>query len=76
MRRVLPPGAAVCGALVVILAVVRAVPFLAEMGVLECMRVRSMDAATWDELMKARCCEGWESDEGCEIEVSVGGGRG
>ena len=76
MRRVLPPGAAVCGALVVVLAVVRAVPFFAEMGVLECVRVHGMDAATWDELMKAMCREGWESDEGCEVEVSVGSGRG
>ena len=76
MRHDLPPGAAISGALVVVLAVVRAVPFFAEVGVLECVRVGGMDAATWDELMEAMCREGWESDEGCKVEVSVGSGRG
>ena len=76
VRRDLPPCAAVGGALVVVLAVVRAVPFFAEMGVLKCVRVGGVDTATWDELMEAMCRERWEAYEGSEIEVLVGGGRG
>ena len=64
------------GALVVVLAVVRAVPFFAEVGVLECMRVGGVDAATWDEFMKAMCREQWKVYEGSEVEVLVGSGRG
>ena len=76
MRRDLPPDAAVGGALVVVLAVVRAVPFVTEVGVLECVCMGDMDAATWDELIEAMCREGWEAYEGSEVEVLVGSGRG
>ena len=76
MRCDLPPGAAINGALVVVLAVVRAVPFFAEMGVLECVHVGGMDAATWDEFMEAMCRKGWEAYEGSKVEVLVGSGRG
>ena len=76
VRRDLPPGAAIGGALVVVLAVVRAVPFFAEMGVLECVCVGGMDAATWDELMETVCHERWEAYKGSEVEVLVGGERG
>ena len=74
VRRDLPPGAAIDGALVVVLTVVCAVPFFAEVGVLECVHVGGMDAATWDELMEAMCREGWETYEGCKVEVLVGSG--
>ena len=76
VRRDLPPGAAIGGALVVVLAVVRAVPFFAEVGVLKCVCVGGMDAATWNELMEAMCRKRWEAYKGSKVEVLVGGGRG
>ena len=76
VRRDLPPGAVVGGALVVALAVVHAVPFFAEVGVLECVCVGGVDAVTWDKFMEAMCRKRWEAYEGSEVKVLIGSGRG
>ena len=51
----------------VVLAVVCAVPFFAEMGVFECMDMGDMDALSWFEFMKARCHVWGISDEVREL---------
>ena len=56
MRRGLPPNGANPWALViVVLTVVRAVPFFAKDGVFECVDVGDMDALSWFEFMITMC---------------------
>jgi hypothetical protein len=47
----------------VVLTVVLAVPFFAEMWVLECMDVGDMDTLSWFEVMEAVCSEWGVADE-------------
>ena len=56
LRRVLPPDGAICRALVVVSVMVHAVPFSAEVGVLERVDMGDMDASSWFELMEAVHC--------------------
>jgi hypothetical protein len=63
VRHVLPPDGANCGALVIVLLVVPAVPFFAEAGVLECMDMGDMDILSWFEVMEAMCCEWGKANE-------------
>ena len=65
--------AAVNGASV-ILAVVPAVPFLAEEWVLEDVDVGEVYASSWDELDIFVCGKRWVTDEGCEVECFAWGG--
>jgi len=65
--------AAVNGASV-ILAVVPAVPFLAEEWVLEDVDVGEVYASSWDELDIFVCGERWVMDEGCEVKCFLWGG--
>jgi hypothetical protein len=62
VRRGLSPVGTNCGALVVIL-VVRAVPFFAEVGVLESMDMGDMDTLLGFELMEAMCGKWGVADE-------------
>ena len=53
VRRVLSPSGAADEALVVVvLAMILAVPFFAEVGVLECVDVGDMDTLSWFEVME------------------------
>ena len=64
MRRALPPVGAIAWALVVVvLLVVPAVPFFAEVRVFECVNVGNMDAFSWFELMEFVCRIGRVADE-------------
>ena len=64
VRHGLPPDGAISWALVVVvLTVVRAVPFLAEDGVFECVDMSDMDMLSWFEFMKAMCHVWGISDE-------------
>ena len=65
--------AAVNGASV-ILAVVPAVPFLAEEWVLKDMDVGEVYASSWDELNIFVCGVRRVMDEGCEVECFAWGG--
>jgi hypothetical protein len=56
MRQVLSPGGAADEALiVVIVAVVLAVPFFAEVWVFECVDMGDMDTLSWFEVMEVVC---------------------
>ena len=56
MRRGLPPDGAMSWALVVVvLAVVRAVPLFAKDGVFKCVDMGDVDALSWFEFMEAMC---------------------
>ena len=73
MRRPLPPVGAIAWALVVVvLLVVPAVPFFAEVGVFECVNVCDMNTFSWFKLVKFVCRIGRIADEVCE---SDGNGR-
>ena len=64
VRCVLPPVGTIAWALVVVvLLVVPAVPFFAEVGVFECMNVGDMDTFSWFELVKLVCQIGRVADE-------------
>jgi hypothetical protein len=52
-------GAADEALIVVVVAVVLAVPFFTEVWVLECMDVGDMDMLSWFEVMEAVCGSGW-----------------
>ena len=57
VRRALPPIGTIAWALVlVVLLMVPAVPFFAEVQVFKCVNVGDMDALSWFELMKLVCC--------------------
>ena len=56
LRHALPPDGAICRALAVVSVMVRAVPFSAEVGVLQHMDVSDMDVPSWLELMEAMHC--------------------
>ena len=56
VRCALPPVGTIAWALVlVVLLMVPAVPFFAEMWVFECMNAGDMDALSWFELVKLVC---------------------
>ena len=64
VRRALPPVGAIAWALVVVVVlVVLAVPFFAEVGVFECVNVGDMDAFSWFELVELVCRIGRVADE-------------
>ena len=60
----MPPVGAIAWALIlVVLLMVPAVPFFAEVRVFECMNVGDMDALSWFELVKLVCCVQRVADE-------------
>jgi hypothetical protein len=64
MRCILSPdGTADEALVVVVLAVVPAVPFFAEVWVLECVDVGDMDTLSWFEVMEAMCSVWGVADE-------------
>ena len=64
MGRPLPPVGAIAWALVVVvLLVVPAVPFFAEVGVFECVNVGDMNTFSWFELVKFVCRIGRVANE-------------
>ena len=74
MRRVLSPDGATGEALViVVLPVVRAVPFFAEVRVFKCVDVGDMDTLSWFEVMVA-VCRVWGVAN--EVGYAYGCGRG
>ena len=73
MRRALPPvGTSAWALVVVVLLVVPAVLFFAEVGVFECVNVGDMDAFSWFELVEFVCRIGGVADE---VGESDGNGR-
>jgi hypothetical protein len=72
VRHVLSPSGAADEALVVIvLSMILAVPFFAEMWVLECVDVGDIDMLSWFEVMEAMCGKWGVTDE---VGDAYGGG--